>query len=96
MASEVNRRTVSAEAFFFFFVYPSDSIDHCLLLCAAFFITQLQPCGCTKQLIKVQVSVVVVVEDADMHGPGVQVDAAGESVLLAVEAHHGLPGWVGA
>jgi hypothetical protein len=31
------------------------------------------------------------VEDAQVHGPGVQVDAAIESVLLRVESHHGLP-----
>src|SRR5579872_2767230 len=33
----------------------------------------------------------VVVEDADVHGPGVQVDAAVESVGLVVEAHGILP-----
>jgi hypothetical protein len=32
------------------------------------------------------------VEDADGEGPGVQVDAAIESVLLVVESHHGLRG----
>ena len=31
------------------------------------------------------------VEDAEVHGPGVQVDAGVESVLLRVEPHHGLP-----
>jgi hypothetical protein len=38
----------------------------------------------------------VLIEDADAHGPGVQVDAAVESMLLGVEAHHGLLAWVGA
>jgi hypothetical protein len=37
-----------------------------------------------------------VVEDADVHGPGVQVDAALKSVLGSVEAHHGLLGLGGA
>jgi hypothetical protein len=33
------------------------------------------------------------VEDAEVHGPGVEVDAAVESVLLVVQAHgHGLLG----
>src|SRR5262249_3420329 len=32
----------------------------------------------------------VVVEDADVHGPRVQVDAGVESVLLRVESHRGL------
>ena len=31
------------------------------------------------------------VDDADVHGPGVQIDAAVESVLLCVESHHGPP-----
>jgi hypothetical protein len=35
-------------------VLSSDSIDPCLLVCTAFFITGLQPHGCTKQLIRVQ------------------------------------------
>src|SRR5262249_55904303 len=30
------------------------------------------------------------IEDADGEGPGVEVDAAVESVLLVVESHHGL------
>ena len=35
-----------------------------------------------------------VVEDADVHGPGVQVDAAVESMLAGVEAHGSLRvGW---
>jgi hypothetical protein len=38
----------------------------------------------------------VVIEDADVHGSGVQVDAGVESVLLVVEAHGVLPGCVGA
>jgi hypothetical protein len=37
-----------------------------------------------------------VVEDADVHGPGVQVDAAVESVLGGVETHQGLLGLGGA
>ncbi len=37
------------------------------------------------------------VQDANVHGPGVQVDAAVESMWAGiVEAHHGLPTWVGA
>jgi hypothetical protein len=32
----------------------------------------------------------VVIEDAEVHASGVQIDAAVESVLLLVEAHHGL------
>jgi hypothetical protein len=32
----------------------------------------------------------VVVEDANVHGPGVQVDAEKESVLLRIESHGGL------
>jgi hypothetical protein len=31
------------------------------------------------------------VNDADIHRPGMQIDAAVESVLLAVESHHGPP-----
>jgi hypothetical protein len=46
--------------------------------------------------VLVEDDVAGVVEDADVHGPGVQVDAAVESVLGGVEAHHGLLGWVGA
>jgi hypothetical protein len=30
------------------------------------------------------------IEDAERQGPGVQIDAAVESVLLIVESHHGL------
>jgi hypothetical protein len=37
-----------------------------------------------------------VVEDTDVRGPGVQIDAAVESMEAGVEAHGGLPGWVGA
>ncbi len=33
------------------------------------------------------------VEDAQVHGPGVQIDATVESVLLVVESHHGLLGY---
>ena len=33
-------------------------------------------------------------EDVDVHGPGVQVGAAVESVSSGVEAHQSLPGWV--
>jgi len=32
-----------------------------------------------------------VVEDAQIHGPGMQIDAAVESVRLVVESHHGTP-----
>ena len=46
--------------------------------------------------VAVEEDVAGVVEDADVQGPGVQVDAGVESVLLGVEAHHGLPGRVGA
>ena len=54
MASKANRRTLFAEDFFFFVtLYPSEPIDLCHLVCAAFFLTRLQPAGCTKQLIKV-------------------------------------------
>jgi hypothetical protein len=38
----------------------------------------------------------VVIEDAQLKSPGVQIDASVESVLGGIEAHHGLPGWVGA
>jgi hypothetical protein len=34
------------------------------------------------------------VEDAQVHRPGVQIDAAVESLRLVVEAHHGLL-WMG-
>ena len=34
----------------------------------------------------------VAIEDADGKGPGVEIDAAVESVLLVVESHHGLRG----
>ena len=54
MASEVNRRTVSVEDFFFFFVIASEPIDLCLLVCTAFFATGLRPEGCTKQVIEVE------------------------------------------
>jgi hypothetical protein len=38
----------------------------------------------------------LVVEDADVHAPGVQVDAAVESVASVVKAHQGLLVGVGA
>jgi hypothetical protein len=40
--------------------------------------------------------VALVVEDAQVHGPGVQIDAAVESMPAGVEAHGKLSGWVGA
>ena len=47
--------------------------------------------------VLVEDDVAVVVEDADVHGSGVQIDAAVESVLLVVEAHGATPEvWVGA
>jgi hypothetical protein len=129
---------------------PSEPVDLCLLVGTAFFGTGLQPRGCTKQLIRVEVGRpfawtsrlqarwpapskimrsprrlfkttrsrspersefgpgstrgqprgkivnVRAYEDAHVHGPCMQVDACVESVLLVVESHHGLPGWVGA
>jgi hypothetical protein len=36
------------------------------------------------------------IENAQLKSPGVQINAGVESVGLVVEAHHGLPGWVGA
>jgi hypothetical protein len=36
-----------------------------------------------------QADVAVVVKEAERQGPGVEIDAAVESVLLGVEAHHG-------
>jgi hypothetical protein len=54
MASEVNRQTISVEDFFFFFVVPLEPVDLCLLVCAAFFMSGLQPQGCTKQLNRVK------------------------------------------
>jgi hypothetical protein len=46
--------------------------------------------------VVVEDDVAIVRQDADVHGPGVQVDAAVESVLAVVEAHGGLLGSVGA
>src|SRR5262249_45354661 len=50
MASEVNRRSVSAEAFSSFSLFLWEPVDRCLLVCIAFFMAGLQPKGCTKQL----------------------------------------------
>jgi hypothetical protein len=36
--------------------------------------------------------VAVMVEDADVHGPGVPIDATVESMLAGVAAHGGVPG----
>jgi len=33
---------------------PSEPVDRCLLICAAFFLAGLQPRGCTKQLIEIE------------------------------------------
>jgi hypothetical protein len=54
MASEVNRQSVSVEDFSSVSVFPSEPVDLCFLVCAAFFIAGLQPYGCTKQLTRVK------------------------------------------
>src|SRR5262245_33219099 len=54
MASDVNRQSISVEAFFFFLVVSWEAVDLCLWVCVAFFITGLQPQGCTKQLNRVE------------------------------------------
>jgi hypothetical protein len=46
--------------------------------------------------VLVEDDVAIVVENTDVHRPGVQIDATVESVLLGVEAHGKLSGWVGA
>jgi hypothetical protein len=46
--------------------------------------------GPTRQ-VAVEDRVAGLVEDADVHRSRMQVDAAGEGVLLVVESHHGLP-----
>src|SRR5258708_6291820 len=55
MASVVNRRTISLVDFLLLFSCPAEAVDSCLLVCAAFFITGLQPAGCTKQLFRIEV-----------------------------------------
>jgi hypothetical protein len=42
--------------------------------------------------LAVQQGLAGVIEDAEVHGPCVQINAAVESVLLLVEIHHGLLG----
>src|SRR5262245_7587754 len=50
--------------------------------------------GPRRQVLVVD-DLALVVEDAQVHGPGVQIDATVESVLLGVETHHGPPwAWV--
>jgi hypothetical protein len=38
--------------------------------------------------------VAIVVENTDVHAPGMQIDTAVESMQAGVEAHGGLQGWV--
>ena len=54
MASEVNRQNISAEDFYLLSCsYPRNLLT-LPSVCAAFFLTGLQPQGCTKQLIRVK------------------------------------------
>jgi hypothetical protein len=41
-----------------------------------------------------ETDVAVVIEDAEVHGSGMEIDAAVESVLLGIESHGGLLSWL--